>query len=87
MVVTEKYVDWVLVRFNMGDAKQVSTPLAGHMTKHMYKFTKKRTEVMTCVPYSFDVGSIMYVMVYTWPYIAHIIGVVSKSSSKSGREH
>ena len=33
---------------------------------------------MKNVPYALTCGSLMYVMVATWPDIAHAIGVVSK---------
>jgi hypothetical protein len=38
---------------------------------------------MFCVPYASAVGSLMYAMVYTRPYIAHAMGVLSKYMSKT----
>ena len=42
---------------------------------------------MSRVPYSNVVGSLMYAMVCTRPYNAHVVGVLSKHMSKSGKEH
>eukprot|EP00253_Pinus_taeda_P029441 PITA_29441 len=42
---------------------------------------------MSRVPYASAVGSLMYAMVYTRPYIAHAVGVLSRFMSKPGKEH
>jgi hypothetical protein len=42
---------------------------------------------MHCVPYASVVGSFMYAMVYSRPYIAHVMGVLSRYMSKPGKEH
>ena len=42
---------------------------------------------MSHVPYASVVGSLMYAMVCTRPYIAHAMGVLSKYKSKPGKEH
>ena len=42
---------------------------------------------MSHVLYSSVVGSFMYAMVYTRPYIAHAVGVLRKYMSKLGKEH
>jgi hypothetical protein len=42
---------------------------------------------MSHVWYASVVGSLMYAMVYTRPYIAHLVGVLRKYMSKSGKEH
>jgi hypothetical protein len=39
------------------------------------------------VPYSSPVGNLMYVMVCTRPYIAHLVGVVSRYMNNPGKEH
>ncbi|KAI4346140.1 hypothetical protein L6164_013215 [Bauhinia variegata] len=85
----QKYIEKVLERFNMGNAKPVGTPLAGH-----FKLSKKQCltgkigrEEMEKVPYAFVVGSLMYAMVCTRPDIAHAVGVVSRYLSNPGKEH
>jgi hypothetical protein len=42
---------------------------------------------MSHVPYASLVGSLMYAMVSTRPYIAHVVGVLSRYMSKPGKEH
>jgi hypothetical protein len=42
---------------------------------------------MSHVPYASAVGSLMYAMVCTRPYIAHAVGVLSRYMSKPGKEH
>jgi hypothetical protein len=42
---------------------------------------------MSRVPYSSTVGSLMYVMVCTRPYIAHVVGVVSRYMKNPGKQH
>ena len=42
---------------------------------------------MSNIPYSSTVGNLMYAMVYTWPDIAHAVGVVSKYMNNLGMEH
>ena len=85
----ERYVEKVLERFNMSNAKAVSTPLAGHFklsTKQCPNNEKDKKE-MEKVPYSSAVGSLMYAMVCTRPDIAQAVGVVSRFLSNPGREH
>jgi hypothetical protein len=42
---------------------------------------------MSRVPYSSTVGSLMYVMVCTRPYIAHAVGVVRSHMNNPCKEH
>eukprot|EP00253_Pinus_taeda_P035996 PITA_35996 len=42
---------------------------------------------MSCVRYASAVGSLMYVMLYIRPDIAHAVRVLSKFMSKPGKEH
>ena len=48
--------------------------------------TQEEEEDMSWVPYASAIGSLMYAMVCTRPYIAHAMGVLSKYISKSGKE-
>uniref|UniRef100_A0A7N2LG47 Integrase catalytic domain-containing protein n=1 Tax=Quercus lobata TaxID=97700 RepID=A0A7N2LG47_QUELO len=84
-----EYVKKVLSRFNMNEAKPVSTPLDSH-----FKLSKKqspKTEVerdhMSKVPYASAIGSLIYAMVCTRPNIAHAVGVVSRFMSRPGKQH
>jgi hypothetical protein len=42
---------------------------------------------MSRLPYSSTIGSLMYVMVCTRPYIAHEVGVVSRYMNNPGKAH
>jgi hypothetical protein len=84
-----EYIEKVLERFRMQNAKPVSTPLAIHfkITKEMCPKTQEDIEYMSKVPYSSTVGSLMYAMVCTRPDIAHAVGVVSRYMNNPGKEH
>jgi hypothetical protein len=84
-----EYIEKVLERFKMQDAKPVSTPLASHfkLTKEMCPKTQEEIYYMSKVPYSLEVGSLMYAMVCTRPDIAHAVGVVSRYMNDLGKEH
>ena len=83
------YIEKVLERFNMDQAKVVSSPLATHfkLSTKQSPSTAKEMEDMSRVPYASAVGSLMYAMVCTRPDIAHAVGVVSRFLSNPGREH
>ena len=83
------YVKRVLERFNMDDAKPVSTPLANHFRLSTNQCPKIDDEVKDTskVPYATTVGCLMYAMVCTRPYLAHVISVVSRFLSNTGRMH
>jgi Reverse transcriptase (RNA-dependent DNA polymerase) len=85
-----EYITKVLRRFNMENAKQVSTPLAGHF-KNLSKLNCPKTEEehkrMKNIPYASAVGSLMYAMVCTRPNISHAVGVVSRYMSNPDSEH
>ena len=42
---------------------------------------------MSRVPYASAVGSLIYEMVCTRPYIVHVVGFLSRYMSKPGKEH
>ncbi|CAH9088439.1 unnamed protein product [Cuscuta epithymum] len=85
----EKYIERVLQRFNMKQAKPVSTPLASHfnLSKRACPTTEKEKASMSNIPYSSVVGSLMYAMVCTRPDIAHSVGLVSRYLSNPGKVH
>ena len=55
----------------MTNSKPVSTPLVGHfkLSKRLCPSTEKEKGEMSIIPYSSIVGSLMYVIVCTRPYI------------------
>jgi hypothetical protein len=84
-----EYIEKVLERFRMQNAKPVSTPLANHIKLAKEMCPKKHEEIyyMFGVPYSSTIGSLMYAMVCTRPDIAHAMGVVSRYMNNPGKKH
>uniref|UniRef100_A0A7N2MUY1 Retrovirus-related Pol polyprotein from transposon TNT 1-94 n=1 Tax=Quercus lobata TaxID=97700 RepID=A0A7N2MUY1_QUELO len=84
-----EYVKKVLSRFNMNEAKPVSTPLGSHfkLSKEQSPKTEEEREHMSKVPYASAIGSLMYAMVCTRPDIAHAVGVVSRFMSRPGKQY
>ena len=82
-----EYVKKVLSRFNMNEAKLVSTPLDSHfkLSKEQSPKTEEERDHMSKVPYASAIGNLMYVMMCTRPDIAHAVGVVSKFMSRPGK--
>ena len=76
------YVKKVLNRFNMNEAKPMSTPLGSHfkLGKKKSLKTKEERDHIGKVPYASAIGSLMYAMVCARLDIAHAVGVVSKDS-------
>ncbi|KAL5757330.1 hypothetical protein ACOSP7_019941 [Xanthoceras sorbifolium] len=90
LYLTQKsFVEKVLERFGMKNAKPVSTPLAAHfkLSAAMSPQSDNDIEYMSHVPYSSAVGSLMYAMICTRPDIAHAVSVVSRYMSNPGKEH
>ena len=83
------YIEKVLQRFGMDQAKPVSTPLAAHFKLSLKDAPKTEVEVehMSQVPYANAVGSLMYAMVCTRPDISHAVSVVSRYMSNLGKRH
>ncbi|KAL0554164.1 hypothetical protein IC582_008080 [Cucumis melo] len=49
--------------------------------------TPQEVEDMSNIPYAFDVGSLMYVMLCTKLDICYSVGIVSRYQSNPGRDH
>ena len=49
--------------------------------------TQEEIDYMSKIPYSLAIGSLMYAMVCTRPYIAHAMGVVSRYMNNPSKEH
>jgi hypothetical protein len=84
-----KHVGDVLARFNMTDARPVSTPLAksAPLTKEDCPQSSEDLEYMKSVPYLSAVGSLMYLAVGTRPDIAFAVGALSRFNANPGRAH
>ena len=62
-------------------------PFGSHfrLTKKQSPKTKEEREHMSKVPYALAIGSLMYAMMCIRPDIAHVVGVVSRYISKTGK--
>ena len=79
----------VLNKFNMNEAKPVSTPLGSHfkLSKEQSPKTEEERDHMSKVPYASTIDSLMYVMVCTRSNITHAMGVVSRFMSRPRKQH
>jgi len=84
-----KHIGDVLARFNMTDARPVSTPLAKSvpLTKEDCPQSPEDLEYMSSVPYLSAVGSLMYLAVGTRPDIAFAVGALSRFNANPGQAH
>ena len=85
----KKYIEKLLQSFQMENYKPVSTPLAAHfkLNASTLPSTDEEKDYMNKVPYSSDVGSLMYAMVCTRPNLAHAVSVVSRFMGNPGKAH
>ena len=85
----EKYIEKVLYKFNMKDAKPTGTPLTPNikLSVDLCPCDDKEKEEMKRTPYALAIGSLMYAMVHTRPDIVHSVGVVSRFLANSGKQH
>lgn len=83
------YLCKVLRNFMMEESKPVSTPMGSHFKLYSIKaeLRSELQEVMESVPSSSAVGSLMYSMIGTPPYIAYGVGLVSCFMSAPDQEH
>ena len=83
------YVRIVLERFNMENAKPVSTLLANHFRLSTTQCPKTYDDVqdMSKVPYASAIGCLMHAMGCTIPDLTHVVSVVSKFLSNPRRSH
>ena len=84
-----EYVKKVFNRFNMNEAKPVSTPLDSHfkLSKEQSPKTEEERDYMSKVPFASAIGNLMYAMMCTRPNIAHAMGVMSRFMSWLGKKH
>ena len=85
----KKYIEKVLHRFNMQNAKPVSTPLAAHLqlSATLSPKTDDERDYMSRVPYSSVVGSLMYAMVCSRPDLSYVVSAVSRYMENPSKEH
>ena len=85
----ENYVLKVLERFNMAEARPVTTLLAGHfkLSSKQCPQSPEEEEEMSQVIYASAVGSLMYVIVCTKPGLAYAVGTVSQFMSNPEKQY
>jgi hypothetical protein len=66
---------------------KVLIPVGVKLSADQCPKTDEEEEDMSHVPYASAVGSLMYAMVYTRPYIAHAVGFLRRYMSKPGKEN
>ena len=83
------YIDKVLARFSMQNSKKGQLPTRHGivLSKEQCPTTPQEEEDMRRVPYASAVGSLMYAMLCTRPYICYAIGIVSRYQSNPGLAH
>ena len=81
------YIEKLLRRFNMHEAKTVSTPIAAHfkLSVNQSPKTEEDLKYMASIPYSNATGSLMYVMVCSRPDLAYSASMVSRFMSNPGK--
>lgn len=85
----ETYIKRVLERLHMKDCKPIDKPVAKgqNLSLEVCPNTPEEKDMMSRVPYSNAIGSLMYVMMCTRPDICYAIGLVSRYQSNPGFEH
>ena len=83
------YIEKVFHRFNMQNAKPITTLLAAHfrLSSALCPLLDEEVDYMSRVPYSSVVGSLTYVMVCSHPNLAYAINAISRYMEKLGKEH
>ena len=85
----QAYIDQLLKRFNLREAKPVTTPLSSgvRLTQADCPTTDEEKTDMANVPYASLVGALMYAAIGTRPDIAFAVGALSRFLSNPGRRH
>ena len=84
----ERYIEKVLNKFNLKDAKPVGTPLATHLklSVDLCPCNDKKEEKRK-KHHAWVVGSLLYAMVCTRPNIAHSVAVMSRFLTNPNKQH
>uniref|UniRef100_A0A0A9X0C4 Copia protein n=1 Tax=Lygus hesperus TaxID=30085 RepID=A0A0A9X0C4_LYGHE len=78
-----KYIEDLLLNYNMQDAKPVRAPMEAGIKLSVPDPSKKPCDV----PYQSLIGSLMYLSIATRPDIAHAISYLSQFNSRYSNEH
>ena len=85
----ESYIETVLRRFSMQDAKKGFLPFRHgiQLSQEMCPKTASEIAEMRRIPYASAVGSLMYAMLCTRPDICFAVGMVARYQSNPGQGH
>ena len=85
----EAYIDNILARFNLQDAKSYSSPLDPNvkLSKHQWPITNEEKRTMEKVPYRQVIRSLMWAAVATQPDIAFAVSLLSQFLENPGEAH
>ncbi|TYK22575.1 gag/pol protein [Cucumis melo var. makuwa] len=74
------YIDKMLVRYSIQNSKKDLLPFRHgvHLYKEQCPKTSQEVEDMRRIPYASTMGSLMYAMLCTRPYICYVVGIVSR---------
>lgn len=90
MKISQKsYLEKVLGRFGMKEAKPVLTPIAQHfkLSEKHCQTTEEEVQSMSKIPYASVIGCLMYSMICTRPDLAYATSLISRFMSNPGKEH
>ena len=83
------YIDTIVKRFGMQDSKKGFIPM-----RHGVQISKKQSPktpedkaLMQRITYASAIGSIMYAMICTWPYVAYALSVTNRFQADPGEKH
>lgn len=85
----DTYIDKVLKRFSMEEAKKGFLPMSHgiHLSKTQCPSTADERDRMSRVPYASAIGSIMYAMISTRPDVSYALSMTSRHQSDPGESH
>ena len=83
------YIDKVLKRFNMEEAKKGFLPMSHgiNLGKTQCPSTTDERDRMSKIPYASAIGSIMYAMICTRPDVSYALSVTSRYQADPGESH
>ena len=83
------YIDKVLKRFNMSEAKKGFLPLSHgiRLRESQSPLTSNERSKMSRILYASAIGSIMYAMICTRPDVAFAISLTSRYQANPGESH
>ncbi|KAK8652200.1 hypothetical protein V6N13_061222 [Hibiscus sabdariffa] len=83
------YIDKVLKQFSMEESKRGFLPMRHgiSLSKEMCPSTPQERERMSQIPYAPGIGSIMYAMICTRPYLSYALSMTSRYQANPGEGH